>query len=138
MEGFLAFVQDNLVLLVVALIAIILVISLVKTVIKWVIVAIVVVGILVYGFNYDVSTLKTVGEKVLNYTKEEVIELLVGDVENATYEESADGSFTIFGNNMRLDGKIGSNEIEVVIAGQSFTFKIDESLQKYIDQVKSK
>lgn len=138
MEAFSTFVQENLVLLVVALIAIILVISLVKTVIKWVIVAIVVVGILVYGFNYDVSTLQNVGEKVLNYTKEEVIELLIGDVKNATYEESSDGSFTIFGNNMRLDGKVGSNEVEVIIAGQRFTFKIDEALQKYIDQVKSK
>ncbi len=138
MDGLIAFAQENLVLIVIAVIALILIISLVKTVLKWVIVAVIIIGILAYGFNYDVSTLKEMGEKVLEYTKDEAVQLLIGDVEVAQYEQGSDGSFTIFGKNMRLDGSIHSDDLKLYIFGQTFNLKIDDALHKFIDEVKSK
>lgn len=138
MEGLIAFAKEHIVMIAIAIIAIILIISLVKTVIKWVVVAIVIIGILVYGFNYDVSTLKDMGQKVLDYTKEEAIQLLVGDVSNAQYEQNKDGTFTISNKNIRLEGKVGSNDAKLIVAGQTFKIKVDETLKKYIDTVKTK
>ncbi len=138
MEGLIVFAKEHILILVVAIIAIILVISLVKTVLKWVIVAVLIIGILVYGFNYDVGPLKAMGEKVLDYTKEEALQLLIGDVKNAQYEESSDGSFTIYGKNLRLEGQLGFNDVKLIVVGQTFNLKVDETLQKFIDQVKSK
>jgi hypothetical protein len=138
MEGLIAFAQDNLVLIIIAIIALLLVISLVKTVIKWVIVAVVVIGILVYGYNYDVDSLKDVGEKVLNYTKEEAIQLLLGDLQSAQYEQNQDGTFTISSKNVKLEGKIGSNDAKITVAGKSFDIKIDRAIQEYIEKVKNK
>lgn len=138
MDGLIAFAQENLVLIIVAVIAVILIISLVKTVLKWVIVAVIIIGILVYGFNYDVSTLKEVGEKVLNYTKDEAVQLLIGDTELAQYEQYSDGTFSIFGKNMRLDGSNHSDELKLYIFGQTFNLKLDDKLQKFIEEVKSK
>lgn len=138
MEGLIAFVQDNLVFIIIAIIALLLVISLVKTVIKWVIVAVVVIGILVYGYNYDVDSLKDVGEKVLNYTKEEAIQLLLGDLQSAQYEQNQDGTFTISSKNVKLEGKIGSNDAKITVAGKSFDIKIDQAIQEYIEKVKNR
>jgi hypothetical protein len=138
MEGLIAFAQDNLVFIIIAIIALLLVISLVKTVIKWVIVAVVVIGILVYGYNYDVDSLKDVGEKVLNYTKEEAIQLLLGDLQSAQYEQNQDGTFTISSKNVKLEGKIGSNDAKITVAGKSFDIKIDQAIQEYIEKVKNK
>lgn len=138
MEAFFAFAEDNLVIIIVAIIAIVLVISLVKTVLKWVIVAVVAVGILVYGFNYNADDLKGLGEKVLEYSKEEAVSLLIGDVKNAQYEQSNDGSFSIYGKNMRLDGQIGSKDLQLIVVGQKFNITLDDALQKYIDEVKAK
>lgn len=137
-EALIAFAQENLIIIVVAIIAIILVISLVKTVLKWVIVAVVLIGILIYGFNYDATHLKAMTEKVLDYTKEEAIQLLIGDVNNAQYEQGSDGSFTIHGKNMKLEGKMGSNDVKLIVFSQTFNLKMDETLQKFVDQVKSK
>jgi len=137
MEGLIAFAQDNLVFIIIAIIALLLVISLVKTVIKWVIVAVVVIGILVYGYNYDVDSLKDVGEKVLNYTKEEAIQLLLGDLQSAQYEQNQDGTFTISSKNVKLEGKIGSNDAKITVAGKSFDIKIDQAIQEYIEKVKN-
>lgn len=138
MEGLIAFAQDNLVFIIIAIIALLLVISLVKTVIKWVIVAVVVIGILVYGYNYDVDSLKDVGEKVLNYTKEEAIQLLLGDLQSAQYEQNQDGTFTISSKNVKLEGKIGSNDAKITVAGKSFDIKIDQAIQEYIEKVKNR
>lgn len=138
MEGLIAFAQDNIVFIIIAIIALLLVISLVKTVIKWVIVAVVVIGILVYGYNYDVDSLKDVGEKVLNYTKEEAIQLLLGDLQSAQYEQNQDGTFTISSKNVKLEGKIGSNDAKITVAGKSFDIKIDQAIQEYIEKVKNR
>lgn len=138
MEGLIAFAQDNLVFIIIAIIALLLVISLVKTVIKWVIVAVVVIGILVYGYNYDVDSLKDLGEKVLNYTKEEAIQLLLGDLQSAQYEQNQDGTFTISSKNVKLEGKIGSNDAKITVAGKSFDIKIDQAIQEYIEKVKNR
>jgi hypothetical protein len=138
MEGLIAFAQDNLVFIIIAIIALLLVISLVKTVIKWVIVAVVVIGILVYGYNYDVDSLKDVGEKVLNYTKEEATQLLLGDLQSAQYEQNQDGTFTISSKNVKLEGKIGSNDAKITVAGKSFDIKIDQAIQEYIEKVKNR
>lgn len=137
-EGLIAFAKEHIIVIVLAIIAIILVISLVKTVLKWVVVAAVIVGILVYGFNYDASHLQAIGEKVLNYTKDEAIQMLIGDVNNAQYEQGSDGSFTIYGKNMKLEGQIGSNDVKLIVFSQTFNVKMDETLQKFVEQVKAK
>lgn len=137
MEALTTFVQDNLVLIGVVILALLIIISVVKTVIKWVIVFAVLIGFLIYGFNYDAETITGIGQKVVEKTKEEAVELLLGDIKNAEYHLNDDGTYTISTKNIQLEGKVGSNEAKLKYLGQSITIKLDETLKKFIEQVKA-
>lgn len=141
-ESLITFAEENILLIIVAVIAIILLISLVKTVLKWVFVAAVIIGILAYGFNYDVTKLKetaeAIGKEVVNYSKEQAVQFLIGDVKNAHYDQGSDGTYTITGNNVKLEGKIGADTVKLIYMGQPFDIKIDEKLLSFIEEVRAK
>lgn len=138
MEQFLIFVQDKWFIILAAAIALFIVIKVLKTVVKWIIVLAILAGLIVYGANYT-DQLKEVSGKVIEYAKEEAFNALLGDVDNAQYDEQSDGTFTIKSSNdhITLSGSKGSDEVEISYRGQSFTFQLGDTLQSFIDQVKS-
>jgi hypothetical protein len=137
MESLTAFIQENLLLIGAVLLVLLIIISVVKTVIKWVIVFAVIIGFLIYGLNYDAETIKDIGQNVVEKTKEEAVELLLGDIKNAEYHLNNDGTYSITTKNIQLEGKVGSNEAKLKYLGQSITIKLDETLKNFIEQVKA-
>lgn len=138
MEALQSFALENWLWLVIAAIGLIIVINVVKTVIKWAIVIIVVGGILIYGFNYDVGTLKNLSENAVNYTKEQAMKSLLNEAVNATYEVDGNGNYTVKTKSATLRGKVGAEQAELEIMGQKFTINVDQALKVFIDQIKEK
>jgi len=138
MEAFLSFAQENWIWLVIAAIGLVMIIKVVKTLVKWAIVIIVVAGILIYGFNYDIDTLKNFPQNSVQYTKELAVKHLLKEAMNASYEVDGKGNYTVRTKSATLYGKIGSKQAELEIMGQKFTIHIDQTLKAFIEQVKEK
>lgn len=138
MEDVLVFVQDKWFVILAVAIVLFIVIKVLNTIVKWVIVLAILAGLFVYGANYT-DQLKEVSGKVIEFAKEEAFNALLGDVDNAEYEEKPDGTFVITTSNghITLSGTKGSDEVEISYRGQSFTFQLGDALQSFIDQVKS-
>jgi len=140
MDQWLTFVQDKWVILLVALIALVVIVSIVKTVAKWIIALVIVAVVVIYGANYT-DSLTTIGNdigtKVANDIKDQAFKAFVNDVKEAKYETGKDGTFTVSTSNVKVEGKVGDNEVKVTILGQSFTMNADSAVQKFIDQAKA-
>lgn len=136
MDQLMTLIQDKWMILAGGLVALFLVVKLVKTVMKWVIVLGIVAAMLFYGATY-LDQIKEVSGSVVGDIKgniaQEAVKALAG--EDVTYQKNADGSFVISKNGVQLKSKVGSNEAEITIAGQSVTLKIDETLKALIEQV---
>jgi hypothetical protein len=137
MEQWIAFAQQNWLIVIAAIIAVLLVIKIVKTIVKWVIVLAIVAGLLFYGANY-VDEIKQVGgsflEEAKNNIRDEALKAMTG--QDAVYTRQSDGSFTIVKGQVQLDGKEGSSEVKVTFMGQSITLKVDDALKALIEQAK--
>ncbi|GGF96724.1 hypothetical protein [Paenibacillus abyssi] len=138
------FFQENWLVLLVALIVLFIVVRVVKTVIKWAIVAVIIIAIVVYsGYNLEdlennFDEIKTMGSQVADTVKQEAIQAMVGEAEDAAYIQNDDGTFTITTNNLELNGKLGDNEVAVSYRGAPLgKWKIDETIQALIDQSKA-
>lgn len=138
MEALQSFAMENWFWLVIAAIGLIIIINVVKTVIKWAIVIIVIGAILIYGFNYDVGTLKNLSENAVNYTKEQAVKNLLNEAFNATYEVDGNGNYTVKTKSATLRGKAGAEQAELEIMGQKFNIHVDQALKAFIEQVKEK
>jgi len=136
MEQWLQFAQENWVLLAAALIVIIIVINVLKTVAKWLLIIAIVAGVAYYGFDYT-EKLKEVGGQVMDYALQQAFDYMAGDAENAEYTVDEDGGFTIRSEHLTIRGKIGSDEVVITFKGQSFTLKINDAIQAYIDRAKT-
>lgn len=139
MDQWTSFLQDKWYVLAIALVVIVLVVKLVKTVVKWIIILVLLAAVAIYGYNYkdqlaDVvqGAVSTIGATA----QDQLTKALKDEVKEAKYVKNADGSYTVKSKTVQIDGKPGSNDVKVTIAGQSFTIKADEALQKFIDQAK--
>jgi hypothetical protein len=136
MEQWLQFAQENWVLLAAALIVIIIVINVLKTVAKWLLIVAIIAGVAYYGFDYT-EKLKEVGGQVMDYALQQAFDYMAGDAENAEYTADDDGGFTIRSEHLTIRGKLGSDEVVITFKGQSFTLKINDAIQAYIDRAKA-
>lgn len=139
-EQLLAFIQERWMVLLIALIVVIIVVSIVKTVVKWVIALVIIVAIVFYAMNYTPESLKAIGAdlstKVMSDLKAQALKVLTDDAKDAKYEVNKDGSFTITTKNIKLEGKVGEQEVKVTILGQSFSMDMDQAVQAFIEQAK--
>lgn len=135
LDQWLAFIADRWMVILIAVVVLFLVIRVVKTLLKWVIVIVIVASLFVYGSSYT-DAIKDVGGKIMSYTQEEVLDMLSGEIEDAEYSESPDGSFKITGKNITLEGHVDSDEVKITFRGQTITLKKSDFIQRYIDEVK--
>ncbi|WNQ12613.1 hypothetical protein MJA45_06165 [Paenibacillus aurantius] len=144
MEQWTAFLQEKWLVLIIAFLVLVLVIKLVKTVLKWVIVLAVIGVVLYYGSTYK-DQLTGLGESVVNGSaaaavtesvKNQALNLIINEAKEAKYTKNPDGSYTVASKNVKLEGTPGSNEAKVTVMNQTFTLKIDETVQKFIDTAK--
>ena len=131
-DAWLTFLQDNWIVIAVAIVAILVVIKLVKTVLKWVLVAAIVVGIVTYG-GITIDDIKEVGSKVSEEAKDQAIKAMAGEASEAVYTANADGSFTIATENLELSGVPNSGEVSVKLRGISLgTWKMEGEVRDFV------
>jgi hypothetical protein len=136
-DAWLTFLQDNWIVIVVAIVAILIVIKVVKTVLKWVLVAAIVIGIVTYG-GYSIADIKEVGAKVSEEAKDQAIKLMAGEASAATYTANADGSYTITTDNLELTGVPNSGEVSVKLRGISLgTWKMEGEVRDFVTKARA-
>lgn len=131
------FFKENWIVLAVALVILLAVIGIVKTVAKWALVAVIVIGIVVYS-GYSLQDLKDLGTKVTDSVKEQAVNAMVGEAQDATYTNNGDGTYTVKTKNIELTGSVGGSEVAVSYRGTPLgTWKIDGTIQELIDRAKN-
>lgn len=130
------FFQEHWLILLVALVVLLLIIRVVKTVVKWAIVAVIVIGVVLYS-GYSMDDLKAIGTKVTDSVKQEALNAMAGELNEATYTANADGTFTVSTDTIEVTGKPGSGEVSVSYRGTPLgTWKMTDTIQELIDQAK--
>ena len=146
-ETWQSFLEENWLMLAIAVVVLFIVIRVVKTVIKWLLVAAIVIGVLLYsGYTLEdlnVENLKQigteVGAQVAESVKKEAINAMVGEAADATYASNGDGTFTVKTANLELTGTPDAAEVEVSFRGAALgTWKVDDTIAGLIEQAKTK
>ncbi|WP_239618693.1 hypothetical protein [Cohnella mopanensis] len=142
-DAWLQFIQDNWVIVAIAIVAIFIVMKLVKTVLKWILVAAIVIGIVTYG-GISVDEIKEVGTKVTDELgaigskvseelKQQAFKAMSGEASEATYVDNADGSYSIKSTSIELTGIPNSGEVTVKFHGQSLgTLKMEDAVREFV------
>jgi len=135
-EQWMMFIQEKWWLILLALVAAIIVLNVVKTVLKWVLIIGIVGALGFYGVNYT-DQLAAMGDQVLSEAKEQAFQVILDQAVNAEYKANEDGTFSVFTESLRLEGKEGSNEVKLfwrdIPVG---TFQIDAAIEAFLEQAK--
>lgn len=140
MDQWISFAQDRWFLIVAAVIVLFIVIGVVKTLIKWLLVIVIIGALVLYGANYK-DKLQNIGASVVSKAgtemKDGVAKALASEAKEAQYKANADGTFTITTKSLKVEGKVGSNDVKVTFLNTSFTMKADGVLNAFIEQAKT-
>lgn len=135
-EHWLSFAQDHWWLILAAVVALFLIVSVMKTILKWALVAVVIGVVVLYGMNYQ-EELVAMGDTVLAEAKEQAFEAIARQALDAEYEAHADGTYAVFTESVRVEGREGSNEVTVYWKGVKIgTFQADAAIQAFLEQAK--
>jgi outer membrane murein-binding lipoprotein Lpp len=139
MDQWITFAQDRWYWIIAAVVVLFIVIGLVKTVIKWILVIVIVGAIVLYGANYK-DKLQSIGTSVVTKAGEEAKEgaakALASEAKDAKYTANQDGSFVITTKSLKVEGKLGSNDVQVTFLGAKFTMNADGIMNTFIEQAK--
>ncbi|MFC4597059.1 hypothetical protein [Cohnella hongkongensis] len=137
MDAWLTFVQENWIVIAVAIAAILIVIKVVKTVLKWVLVAAIVIGIVTYG-GFTIDDIKEVGTKVTEEAKDQAIKAMAGEASEADYTVNEDGTYTIKTENLELTGVPNSGEVSVKFRGISLgTWQMEGEVRDFVTKARA-
>jgi hypothetical protein len=135
-EQWLSFVQEKWWLILAAVVALLIVVNVVKTVLKWVLAVAIIGAVLVYGANYK-DELTAMSDHMLAEAKDQAFQVIVGQALHAQYESNADGTYAVFTDSVRVEGKEGSSEVTVFWKGVKIgTFQIDATIEAFLQQAK--
>ncbi|MDO7907081.1 ATPase [Paenibacillus sp. JX-17] len=135
------FIQQNWLVILVALIVVFIVLNLVKTVVKWAIVILIVGAVIVYsGISLEQikNTVTDVTDQAVGTLKSEAMTMMLKEAKDAAYVPGADGQFVITSPNLEVTGSQGSDKVKVKFRGVSVgEWSLDnETLQSFIQQAK--
>jgi hypothetical protein len=136
-DQLMAFIQERWWVILVAAIALFVIVNLVKTVLKWVLIIAIVGAVVLYGANYK-DELSAIGDQVASQAKDQAMQAIVGQALNAEYEAHEDGTFAVFTDSVRVEGKSGDSEVTVYWKGVKIgSFPIDQAIESFIEQAKN-
>lgn len=139
MDQWISFAQDRWYLIVGAIIVLFIVIGIVKTVVKWVLVLVIVGALIVYGANYK-DKIMDIGASVVSQVSDEIkdkaVSALTSEAKEAKFKANADGSFLITTKSLKVEGKSGSDEVQVTFLGKSFKMNANAAVNAFIEQAK--
>lgn len=135
-DNMLAFIEEQWWMILIAAIALLVVIRIVKAVIKWVIVIAVIVGLFLYGMNYE--SFRDAVDSVTEYSMDAAFEAMTGEAENAEYTLNDDGTYTVESQSIRLEGSLDSEQVSVYFHGIKISdIKVTEAIKTYIDTARN-
>lgn len=139
MDQWISFAQDRWYLIVGAIIVLFIVIGIVKTVVKWVLVLAIVGALIVYGANYK-DKIKDIGASVVSQVsddiKDKAVSALTSEAKEAKFKANPDGSFVITTKSLQVEGKPGSDEVQITFLGKSFKMNANSAVKAFIEQAK--
>jgi hypothetical protein len=137
MDQWITFAQDRWYWIIGAVILLFIVIGLVKTVIKWIIVIAIIGALVLYGANYK-DKLQSIGTTVIAKASQEaqdgVTKAIAAEAKDAKYTANQDGTFVITTNSLKVEGKLGANDVQVTFMGAKFTMKSDGVMKTFVEQ----
>jgi uncharacterized membrane protein len=139
MDQWISFAQDRWYLIVGAIIVLFIVIGIVKTVVKWVVVLVIVGALIVYGASYK-DKIKDIGATVISQVsddiKDKTVSALTSEAKEAKFKANPDGSFLITTKSLQVEGKPGTDEVQVTFLGKTFKMHGNAALEAFIEQAK--
>jgi|HigsolmetaAR203D_1030402.scaffolds.fasta_scaffold03114_2 hypothetical protein len=130
------FAQDRWYVLVVAVILLAVIIKVVKTVVKWVLVIAIAAGVIYYGANYT-EMISDVGGQVMDFVKEEALEVMVGEAAQAEFRQLGDGAYEVRSRNVTITGDSGSDKVKIEFKGYSFEIDMNDAIRTYIERARA-
>ncbi|MWV44595.1 hypothetical protein GRF59_13250 [Paenibacillus sp. HJL G12] len=135
------FLQQNWLVIVIALIVLFVVLNLVKTMVKWALVIIIVVAVLVYS-GVSLEKIKDVANDVTTETvdklKSEATNIMMKEAKEAKYTSDAVGNFSITTPNLEMKGQKGKDKVEVSLRGVALgQWKISDTVESFIAEAKN-
>ncbi|OPH60375.1 hypothetical protein BC351_17925 [Paenibacillus ferrarius] len=139
MDQWISFAQDRWYLIVAAIIVLFIVIGIVKTLVKWVVVIAIVGALIVYGASYT-DKIKDIGASVVsqvgNEVTEKAVSTLTAEAKDAQFKANPDGSFLITTKSLKVEGKAGSEEVQITFLGKTFKMNANAAVNAFIEQAK--
>ncbi|RTE08840.1 hypothetical protein [Paenibacillus whitsoniae] len=140
MDQWITFAQDRWYLIVGAIIVLFIIVGIVKTVVKWVIVVAVVAALLVYGASYK-DKIQDIGASVVSQVGDEVkdkaVSAITSEAKDAKFKANPDGSFEITTKSLKIEGKSGSDEVQVTFLGKTFKMNANAAVNELIEKAKA-
>lgn len=135
------FLQQNWLVIVIALVVLFIVLNLVKTMVKWVLAIVIVAGLLIYsGISIEKigEVVTTVKDETVDTLKSEAMNMMLKEAKDAKYTQNKDGAYTITTPNMSMKGETGSETVEVIFKGVSLgDWKVNDTIITFIEIAQS-
>lgn len=134
------FVKQNWLVFSIALLVLLIVVSFVKTMVKWAFVVLIVVFVGVYsGITLDnVNDVVTaVKDETVMKLKDQALQTMMAEIEQATFHSNKDGTFTIQSPNVKLHGAVGSHKVNVTFNDVPLgEWNLDDTLRQFVQKAK--
>lgn len=134
-EQLIAFIQEQWWVILIAAAVLIIVIKVVKALVKWVIVAAIIVGLVLYGMNYE--PIREVVDSVAEYSLDAAFQAMIGEGNEATYTVEDDGTYVVESKSVKLTGRLDSDKVTIYFHGVKLPeVSISGAIETYIEAAK--
>lgn len=136
------FLQQNWLVIVIALVVLFVILNLVKTMVKWVLAIVIVAGLLIYsGISLDKigEVVTTVKDETVDTVKSEATNMMLKEAKEAKYAENVDGTkYTVTTPNVSLEGTKGTETVEVTFKGVPLgQWKVNDTIITFVETAQS-
>lgn len=134
------FLEQNWLVIVVALVVIFLVLNFVKTLIKWALVIVIAAFVIIYSgisLNDITDAVTTVKNEFVDISKSEALKMMKNEAKEAKLTQNEDGTYKITSPNFEITGTFGSDKAKVMFKGVTLgEWQMNETLEAFIQEAK--
>lgn len=135
------FLQQNWLVIIIALVVLFVVLNLVKTMVKWILAIVIVAGLLIYsGISLDKigEVVTTVKDETVDTLKSEAMNMMLKETKEAKYTKNDDGTYTVMTPSVTLKGEKGMETVEVTFKGVPLgEWKINDTIITFIESAQA-
>lgn len=135
------FLQQNWLVIIIALVVLFVVLNLVKTMVKWILAIVIVSGLLIYsGISLDKigEVVTTVKDETVDTLKSEAMNMMLKETKEAKYTKNDDGTYTVMTPSVTLKGEKGMETVEVTFKGVPLgEWKINDTIITFIESAQA-